>query len=808
MKPSWLILLCLCILAAVPCMGAGTGKPTPKADSMPPTKATILALADSYIAAIGPKLTGTDFQTINTLKFDLDSAKSQPFFLKQVISDRVSQFTILLADQKSLPALTVACAYLVHYAPTNQRTTNLLANVVALVPKRDDVVTLLQYTLQLQPDSTLAMINLANAYMNANKDEKARVLLEKVVTLDPKNGRAYRMLACYWYKKGDKNRTVDCLMKAAALNGARLKKSKQNEETTQENEAKGSDTEEALGRKADAMKDLVPLSTADVIENDFPDIAKKIREHVGKLMDNERMRLPALPQMNTNDLKDYVRNAPIYKEWNQVVTTHAENVINEIAESNAAEMGISPDDSDAVKESKARTATDKQVQEAIANAQKMLAAMKNMPGVTQEEIAQAERELQNTLREQGIHPPDAGNGNGGESATSPALPNIAAYADTGGMYAGQNYRDYLRIRDAYTVYLRTTYQNYSDKVRAIGEAYAKLVKQENEDHVKQDKQISDEEEHARQAAEQGDGVTLNTTYDLKHKKERLRHLRKLNELGTNFYRQWVNLYMPQYVQKMKPRLEEFWYVTTLYIRNMNDPKYMTREYRQIRQTYWTYATLATGAIAGGEMFPYSAESEEEMAQLEEEIHTAEVEAEEQKKAQFEDQTKIADDSLPKWLEDKLVFSVACEFLAIKITPRNIEFEAYLPGVSGKVDYNFKENTVTTSTALTARMNIGVQIGPLEAKLDGEIKLLGSKTTFDLNSSKVREDSDGFANGSIKGTFGKADSEWKGWTAGGDPDNGGLKARAGATIQIDPALDNELSGTVFLTAPGTNLTAKY
>lgn len=110
------------------------------------------------------------------------------------------------------------------------------------------------------------MINLANAYMNANKDEKARVLLEKVVSIDQKNGRAYRMLACYWYKKKDNRRTVDYLMKAAALNGARLKKSKKNEETAQNNEATAGDTPEVLEQKSDAMQDLVPLSTADQSE--------------------------------------------------------------------------------------------------------------------------------------------------------------------------------------------------------------------------------------------------------------------------------------------------------------------------------------------------------------------------------------------------------------------------------------------------------------------------------------------------------------------------------------------------------------
>ncbi len=68
MTRNWPVFLFLCILALAPCWGAQPGKPKPKSESpKPPTKATVLALADGYIATMGPKLTGTDFHTINTL---------------------------------------------------------------------------------------------------------------------------------------------------------------------------------------------------------------------------------------------------------------------------------------------------------------------------------------------------------------------------------------------------------------------------------------------------------------------------------------------------------------------------------------------------------------------------------------------------------------------------------------------------------------------------------------------------------------------------------------------------------------------
>jgi hypothetical protein len=211
----------------------------------------------------------------------------------------------------------------------------------------------------------------------------------------------------------------------------------------------------------------------------------------------------------------------------------------------------------------------------------------------------------------------------------------------------------------------------------------------------------------------------------------------MNEYGENFYKQWVNLYMPQYAQKLKPRLEAFWYVNTLYIRNMNDPEIMKREYRYALQTYWTYAMQAVTGIGGGGAFPYSAESETEAAQLEKEIQEAEAAVELRLRTSFTNQTKSASNSMPKWLEANLVLTVAIEFLTIKVTPRNIEFDAWIFGLDGKVTYNFQNNTITTSTGFKAKLELGMQIGPIDAMLKGEAKLLESTTTFNLNNGSHR-----------------------------------------------------------------------
>ena len=79
----------------------------------------------------------------------------------------------------------------------------------------------------------------------------------------------------------------------------------------------------------------------------------------------------------------------------------------------------------------------------------------------------------------------------------------------------------------------------------------------------------------------------------------INHKKKLNVISDDYYRQWSNLYLLQYNNKMKPTLDAYFNVCMLHIRNMSDPKIMEREYNKVTTFYMIYAAQAVSSIGGG-----------------------------------------------------------------------------------------------------------------------------------------------------------------------------------------------------------------
>jgi hypothetical protein len=335
------------------------------------------------------------------------------------------------------------------------------------------------------------------------------------------------------------------------------------------------------------------------------------------------------------------------------------------------------------------------------------------------------------MRENGQQPPKDESGSSDEEASSddsgdsdnsadsdqPFSMSDIPGMDNGSPMAQKNYHDYILTRNTYEIYMMKFFKDYNAKIMPIVDAYTKMMQSEQQDHDNRLKAIDEEEQRAMENAH-GDPID-HTPFDLKRRKENLRHKKEVNSLGNSAYHQWSGVYFPQYTQKMRPMLHNYWNVCALYVRNMEDPEVMKREYARIVNTYWMYAMQATGDIGGGK-FQYLGETDEEEAQLEADIKAAEEEAE-AKKHQFENDTKSADNVLPKWLEDKLQFSIGVEFLALTINPHGIEFEAYVPGVNGKVTYDFESQSFKTSTSLCAKIDVGMKIGPLDMKFVSDSK---------------------------------------------------------------------------------------
>jgi hypothetical protein len=163
-----------------------------------------------------------------------------------------------------------------------------------------------------------------------------------------------------------------------------------------------------------------------------------------------------------------------------------------------------------------------------------------------------------------------------------------------------------------------------------------------------------------------------------------------------------------------------------------------------------YAMQACGEITGGGAFHYYGETDEEEAQLEADKIEAEKEAE-AKKPEFERDFKEPDTDWSKWIEDHLVLEIAVEALSFKITPRTIEFEAFVPGTAAGFKLDMIDEKLETYVGNSAKLEVGVNIFGLEAKIEDRVDFWKQTAKWDFENGTYTETLTSKAE--AKGSFG-------------------------------------------------------
>jgi hypothetical protein len=267
--------------------------------------------------------------------------------------------------------------------------------------------------------------------------------------------------------------------------------------------------------------------------------------------------------------------------------------------------------------------------------------------------------------------------------------------------------------------------------------------------------------------------------DVPCRRAQIDHKKRLNAISDNYYRQWSGLYFPQYAQKMKPTLDAFYNVCMLHIRNMNDPKVMEIEYGKVTITYVTYVGQAVGSISGGDGFDYHPETEEEERALDHDIAVSKDEAN-AKTEVFKQDFKSPEFSFTDWIDDHFVLEVSGEFLALKVTSKSIEFEAYVPGVGGGAKYDFSEQKFETYSSTGLKLEVGVNICGMGAKVEAGGEAYRRTATWDLANGKYSETDT--AKAGAKGSFGPVS--------------------AGGELQLDTQLNAKATGNISLMGTAT------
>ena len=731
-----LLIICLALLGCTSGMAAAAvkkpAKPVKKAEVMciKPTREAVLAIADKYIQSYEPELEMENRQNIDKIKTRLDSLKGMPDKQAEEIHWLANQLTITLAGMNSLDAVATASAYLVKYAPDNSRATNLLGSSLHTMDKLADSITVLEYSYQLSPKSTIAMLNLANACMDNNQDNRARELLEKAVKLEPDNRSAYKTFAYYWYKKKNKAKEIECLRKAAQFVGVVKKASAPEDKEVQKNDVDSTDGIVQMEAKINALADCVPFTTADIIENCFPEEARQIRANYCRLIDSERIEMPRLPEINTSTNKDYIENAPIITAWLQVP---AERYATFEEQNVKSKYGITRNDSEESAQQKAKAGAKKEMAESMDQARQALEMMKGMPGISQADINKAMSEVQKAAKQQGI-----------SLGKEPAKNNAPPGFDAGSSIARMNYANYVIISNSHEQYISKLFSDYLSNEKDILEVYQKHAKAIVEEHERRWEKL--QKEHNSPNSSHG-------AADIPCKREMLRYKKAMNECGLTYYKQWVNLYMPMYAQKVKPAMDTYWRVSMLYVKNMQDPKILEHEYTRVKSFFMLNAMTFTQHAGIGSAFAYLGPTDEEEAALEQAIRQAEQEAKE-KKPRYLQEFDTPKDDWVKWIGDHLQFEVSGQFLTLKITPGTIEFGAWAFGPSGTVKLDMINSRLQTSTGLSAKADIGVKIFGADAKLESKVDFVSKTAEWDLENGTYREAYEG-PKGETKASLGPA-----------------------------------------------------
>ena len=746
----------------------------------PPTRDGILALAARYRAEVTPTLSLKQKTAIDNLATILDGQRNVPAMQAQSIEDLVNHCTLALANADGLEAVIATASLLVLRSPNNARTVNLLGATLHAIGKNPEAVAAFEYAHTLQPTNELVMLNAANTHLDLDQDARAKELIDAVIARNPKNKSAYSALACYWFKKGDMKQSLDALAKAASLGGMVVQKiTKENDTVTDTNTVKGSDPVDTMEQKLAKVNNLVPKTTADLIEGQFPDAAKQIRDRYGKLADTEKMIMPPLPQVNTSGVRAWqVQGEPYVVQWQEAFEAHANRGLEEIDHLRA---GVNPGDSEAVVDQKAAATVKAETAQALANAQKMLKAMENMPGITAKDLDEARQALRDAMAEQGVTPADdtsaANNGaiNSDEDLVKVEAAYVPAGWDSGGVFSATNYRDYLRIRDSYMIYFNKFYKEYMAKTMDILKVYGQ---KKAEEEKTRDDRIALLEADIMKASEESHGsgkCAPCVIYSLEIRKENLRFKKAVNKLGEDFFAQWVNLALPQYTQKMKPTLDAYWAVNALYIRNMNNEQVMKTEYLLAKMTFWKYGSLAVGTMNLSGTFAYLGETDEEEAQLRDDIRANEEDAKTMHD-EYVGETHAASEAIARWLDDNFALGLSGEFVTLKVTPRRITFEEYIAGMNFKHVFDFKTGEWTTYRSFAAKIDIGFQVGGLKVGAYARADILESYDTYNVGSGKLVNAGSSFAKGS----------------AGIGINDPHASTAADVQVTIDPAAESEFS----------------
>lgn len=710
-----------------------------------PNPDNALVLADRYLADATRHADQADTRILRQVQAAFRRIEENPDSVAAAISGLVTQLTLSLAGGQSLAGVTMLSAFLVKLDPHNPRVTNLFGAVLHAGGRLRDASDLLELSVRQsagQPNGgVLARLNLANVYIDRNLDAKAKALLDSMVRHDPANKRAWRVMALYWYKRGNFDAQRAALLKGANPGiGLVKRKVAPVDAVVTKHEVAPGDAVPAMEQKLAELSKVRPLTSADLIEDIDPQLAQAIRKEAHAQLMDQLWKLPRFPEVNTQDNKGYAAGMPIIEDFIRwFATQYGDHKTSELLGATGitlptGEGPISARDS-AQLDAQGRAYAAKEMTRALQQAQDAMKFLKGstLPGVSQAQVDEAMRQVSGTAASQKVKlkntPVD--------TATPPGF-------DHGGPFARANYRNYLVTTRSYERYFRAYYRKFDDEEKDYIRVYSEKAALEMAEHERNTADID----------KRFNGMTFAGPGALELKKEELRYKRAMNLIGDTYFKKWANLYVPEYTQRMKPMLEAYWATAVVYLRNMVDPAVAAREYFRVYGLYAETA-LKAGTYAGdGAAFVYIAATEDELAALEAEIRDATAEVPAKHIRFMRDSVPRARGQMPRYKEasdlrkdnpDWYDFlngqgevDLKGQFLNLKLSRQKCEFRAWAFGPMAGVNFDFAKSQVQTYYGLSARFEMGLKVGNVGVAAKASLDYIAQVNTIDMVAGTLSE----------------------------------------------------------------------
>lgn len=691
-----------------------------------PTKEGVLALAAKHTLLAEPELKEEDRRAIDGVKKDIEGGNQAESFRKMALNQAINELTLMLANVRSLPGLVVATAYLVTEYPKNLRALNLFGSVLHSKDEERDAIAVFEYALTLKRDPTILRLNLATCYLDANEDQKAYALLDRLRIDDPENKAVWKALAAYHFKKGDMERFRECLLKAAKFKGFKRKKEEKKRKKVEDNEVKPEDSATVGEGKLKQLDQVEPMTTADLLEDDLPDMAQLVHEFCVILHENERIVLPKLPQADFSNAHMFKVNKAIAKAWAEEGTDNLRRFQAQMLKA----RGIDPGASKKVKQQQGREAAMRQMGDSMQMAQQAMQFLQgmsqsgmDMPGMTPDKMARLQQKMDRVAAKQGMvleeRPVDFS-----------AMPGV----DSGSIFAEANHYNFQVTYNSYVKYFNKYWQEYNQRVQDIMRNYEAAVRGEDQNWEVMSKDMNEAHDRALRNGIEG---TPHDGEDQPCRQALIDHKVRLNGISDQFYNQWESLYFTDYPQRMKPTLEAFYCSCMRYVRNMVDPKLMQQEHDKVIGTFTAFAGQAMGSLGRGSEFDYYPEVEEEQRQLDMDVARAREEAE-ARRPKFRSELILPEKGFTDWVDEHFVIDGSLGFFSLKVTTKMVEFRAAVPGWFSGAKYDFTKDKLSTYTGIGMKLPIGVNIAGMGGKLELGAEAYRRTATWDFKNGTYEE----------------------------------------------------------------------